>query len=198
MCACVLSCPLRLGDAQRIACDELVRSEECTCCPRICATAVTHMDPALLHRMNDLIQGRRITPQLLTSCLTFNVNYQDYQELNDLRQLTKAINASTLSEEERYPLVAFEEAKLLLHRVMPVALRVLGEPVVMGKSILIKVLISIAQEQEIEIRNLRLENRGLELLNNDLESQLERIRSRLRDLNLETWDNPEDDVAEIR
>ncbi len=113
----VPSCPLRLGDAQRIACDELVRSEECTCCPRICATAVTHMDPALLHRMNDLIQGRRITPQLLTSCLTFNVNYQDYQELNDLRQLTKAMNASTLSR------------------------------VVMNKSVIIKVLISIAQQQ---------------------------------------------------
>ena len=49
-----------------------------------------------------------------------------------------------------------------------------------------------------EISNIRLENRGLELLNNDLESQLERIRSRLRDLNLETCDDPEDDAGEIR
>ena len=151
---CVRVCLLCLGAVQRIACDELVRSEECTCCPRICATAVTHMDPALLHRMNDLIQGRRITPQLLTSCLTFNVNYQDYQELNDLRQLTKAMNASTLSR------------------------------VVMNKSVIIKVLISIAQQQEIEIRNLRLEIRGLELRNDELERY--------------QFYDPEDDVAEIR
>ena len=104
--------------------------------------------------MNDLIQGRRITPQLLTSCLTFNVNYQDYQELNDLRQLTKAMNASTLSR------------------------------VVMNKSVIIKVLISIAQQQEIEIRNLRLEIRGLELRNDELERY--------------QFYDPEDDVAEIR
>ena len=39
---------------------------------------------------------------------------------------------------------------------------------------------------------------ALELLNNDLESQLERIRSRLRVLNLNPYDNPEDDASDYR
>ena len=46
-----------------------------------------------------------------------------------------------------------------------------------------------------ENSDLRCENRGLELLNNDLESQLERIRSRLRVLNLNP---PEDDASDYR
>ena len=135
------------------------------------------MDPVLLQRMNDLIMSRCITPQLFVSHL------QDSAKVY-MSKVEKIRQAGRKCVEYRDRIRELERENSLLRE----------------NSYYSSVVLEQKWHMELrnEISNIRLENRGLELLNNDLESQLERIRSRLRDLNLETWDNPEDDVAEIR
>ena len=146
------------------------------------------MDPALLHRMNDLIMSRRITPQLFVSHLQDSakvymskvekirqagrkcVEYRDrIRELERENSLLRVKNSDLVHQLQGM----YDESRLALEQKWNMELR-------------------------NEISNIRLENRGLELLNNDLESQLERIRSRLRVLNLNPYDNPEDDASDYR
>ena len=146
------------------------------------------MEPVLLHRMNDLIMSRHISPQLFVSHLQDSANVY-------MSKVEKIRQAGRKCVEYRDRIRELERENSLL--------RVKNSDLVHQlQDMYDESRLALEQKWNMELRNeisnIRLENRGLELLNNDLESQLERIRSRLRDLNLETWDNPEDDVAEIR
>ena len=146
------------------------------------------MEPVLLHRMNDLIMSRHISPQLFVSHLQDSANVY-------MSKVEKIRQAGRKCVEYRDRIRELERENSLL--------RVKNSDLVHQlQGMYDESRLALEQKWNMELRNeisnIRLENRGLELLNNDLESQLERIRSRLRDLNLETYDNPEDDAAEIR
>ena len=146
------------------------------------------MDPVLLHRMNDLIMSRHISPQLFVSHLQDSANVY-------MSKVEKIRQAGRKCVEYRDRIRELERENSLL--------RVKNSDLVHQlQGMYDESRLALEQKWNMELRNeisnIRLENRGLELLNNDLESQLERIRSRLRDLNLETCDDPEDDAGEIR
>ena len=146
------------------------------------------MDPVLLQRMNDLIMSRCITPQLFVSHLQDSANVY-------MSKVEKIRQAGRKCVEYRDRIRELERENSLL--------RVKNSDLVHQlQGMYDESRLALEQKWNMELRNeisnIRLENRGLELLNNDLESQLERIRSRLRDLNLETCDDPEDDAGEIR
>ena len=192
-------CLLCLGAVQRIACDELVRSEECTCCPRICATAVAHMDPALLHRMNDLIQGRRITQQLLVSHLQVQRDqvvmypfarrkcsvchimreaagfYESREgergEIRDLKRWQFYHLKKMIELENRNRELESNSDEVLVAEIRDLRCE-------LGQNFL------KFEKLWSEIHDLRCENRGLELLVNELESQVK------------YYDNPEDDACD--
>ena len=146
------------------------------------------MEPVLLHRMNDLIMSRHISPQLFVSHLQDSANVY-------MSKVEKIRQAGRKCVEYRDRIRELERENSLL--------RVKNSDLVHQlQDMYDESRLALEQKWNMELRNeisnIRLENRGLELLNNDLESQLERIRSRLRDLNLETCDDPEDDAGEIR
>ena len=146
------------------------------------------MEPVLLHRMNDLIMSRHISPQLFVSHLQDSANVY-------MSKVEKIRQAGRKCVEYRDRIRELERENSLL--------RVKNSDLVHQlQGMYDESRLALEQKWNMELRNeisnIRLENRGLELLNNDLESQLERIRSRLRDLNLETCDDPEDDAGEIR
>ena len=138
--------------------------------------------------MNDLIMSRCITPQLFVSHLQDSANVY-------MSKVEKIRQAGRKCVEYRDRIRELERENSLL--------RVKNSDLVHQlQGMYDESRLALEQKWNMELRNeisnIRLENRGLELLNNDLESQLERIRSRLRDLNLETCDDPEDDAGEIR
>ena len=146
------------------------------------------MEPVLLHRMNDLIMSRHNSPQLFVSHLQDSANVY-------MSKVEKIRQAGRKCVEYRDRIRELERENSLL--------RVKNSDLVHQlQDMYDESRLALEQKWNMELRNeisnIRLENRGLELLNNDLESQYERIGSRLRDLNLETYDNPEDDAAEIR
>ena len=148
------------------------------------------MEPVLLHRMNDLIMSRHISPQLFVSHLQDSANVY-------MSKVEKIRQAGRKCVEYRDRIRELERENSLLRAKnsgLERALKYADEHYIQSNREL-KVFNSILTNENSD---LRCENRGLELLNNDLESQLERIRSRLRDLNLETCDDPEDDAGEIR
>ena len=194
MCACVLCCPLRFGAAQCIVCAELVRSEErvlswCTApkrseerthCPsHLRKRSASHdMDPALLHRMNDLIMSRRISPQLFVSHL------QDSAKVY-MSKVEKIRRSGRQCVEYRDRIRELERENSLLRAKnsgLERALKYADEHYIQSNREL-KVFNSILTNKNSDLIS---DNRGLELLNNELESQLE------------YYDNPEDDACDTR
>ena len=146
------------------------------------------MEPVLLHRMNDLIMSRHISPQLFVSHLQDSANVY-------MSKVEKIRQAGRKCVEYRDRIRELERENSLL--------RVKNSDLVHQlQGMYDESRLALEQKWNMELRNeisnIRLENRGLELLNNDLESQLERIRSRLRVLNLNPYDNPEDDASDYR
>jgi len=136
--------------------------------------------------MNDLIMSRCITPQLFVSHLQDSAKVY-MSKVEKIRQAgRKCVEYyDRIRELERENSLLCVKNSDLVHQL---------------QGMYDESRLALEQKWNMELRNeisnIRLENRGLELLNNDLESQLERIRSRLRELNLETYDNPEDDACD--
>ena len=178
---CVLRCPLRLGAAQRIVCDELVRSEEhvlswCaapkrseerTHCPsHLRKRSASHdMDPALLHRMNDLIMSRRISPQLFVSHL------QDSAKVY-MSKVEKIRQAGRKCVEYYDRIRELERENSLLRAKNS------------GLEDRVHELQGFVSVLKNGFRNIRLQNRALELRNNYLE--------------MDQFYDSEDDAGEFR